>query len=177
MTGVHLRKPLGGADVRQQVAWRGHRVGWSLDLRVERLQVDGQSFLRAIFLVNDHDGVAPVSGFCDWFNDAFCHHVVELLLDLLAVGVRDWTGCDNRRGLASGSRTMSMSGPAIGFSLSVDSLKTSANSDTRSARILLISAGVGSRSGRSIRATWRRCGQLSGRNPRACKDWCDNKAS
>ena len=25
MTGVHLRKPLGGADVRQQVAWRGHR--------------------------------------------------------------------------------------------------------------------------------------------------------
>ena len=38
-----------------------------------------------------------------------------------------------------------MSGPAIGFSLSVDSLKTSANSDTRSARIFLISAGVGSR--------------------------------
>ena len=92
MTGVHLRKPLGGADVRQQVAWRGHRVGWSLDLRAERLQVDGQSFFRAIFLVNDHDGVAPVSGFCDWFDDAFCHHVVELLLDLLAVSVRDWTG-------------------------------------------------------------------------------------
>ena len=93
ITGVHLRKPLGGADVRQQVARRGHRVGWSLDLRVERLQVNGQSFFRAIFLVNDHDGVAPVSGFCDWFDDAFCHHVVELLLDLLAVSVRDWTGC------------------------------------------------------------------------------------
>ena len=93
MTGVHLRKPLRGADVRQQVAWRGHRAGWLLDLRVERLQVDGQSFFRAICLVNDHDGVAPVSGFCDWFDDAFCHHVVALLLDLLAVGVRDWTGC------------------------------------------------------------------------------------
>ena len=103
-TGAHLRKPLGGTDVRQQVAWRGHRVGWSLDLRVERLQVDGQSFFRASFLVNDHDGMAPVSGFCDWFNDAFCHHVVELLLDLLAVGVRDWTGCVHPARLGTGSQ-------------------------------------------------------------------------
>ena len=44
MTGVYLRKPLGGADVRQQVAWRGQWGGWSLDLRVERLQVAVQSF-------------------------------------------------------------------------------------------------------------------------------------
>ena len=35
MTGVYFRKPLGGADVQQQVAWRSHSVGWLLDLRVE----------------------------------------------------------------------------------------------------------------------------------------------